>query len=74
MDKLDLTRARKPIMDNWFLAEVRTAIDEVMEFRNLGGGTFVDLTSIGIRRDPQALWLACPTPPVSTSSWARGGT
>ena len=55
MDKLDLVRARKPIRDNWFLADEQTAIDEAMEFRNLGGGTLVELTSIGIRRDPLAM-------------------
>ena len=55
MDKLDLTRARKPIRDNWFLADEQTAIDEALEFRNLGGGTLVELTSIGIRRDPRAI-------------------
>ena len=55
MDKLDLTRARKPIMDNWFLADEQTAIDEAVEFRDLGGGTLVELTSIGIRRDPLAV-------------------
>ena len=54
MDRLDLTRARRPIMDNWFLADEQTAIDEAMEFRNFGGGTLVELTSIGIRRDPVA--------------------
>ena len=55
MDRLDQTRARKPIMDNWFLADEQTAIDEAMEFRYLGGGTLVELTSIGIRRDPLAM-------------------
>ena len=55
MDRLDLTRARRPIMDNWFLADEQTAIDEAVEFRNLGGKTLVELTSIGIRRDPLAM-------------------
>ncbi len=55
MDRLDLTRARRPIMDNWFLADEQTAIDEALEFRNLGGRTLVELTSIGIRRDPLAM-------------------
>ena len=55
MDRLDLTRARRPIMDNWFVADEQTAIDEAMEFRYLGGGTLVELTSIGIRRDPLAM-------------------
>ncbi len=55
MDRLDLTRARRPIRDNWFIADEQTAIDEAMEFRYLGGGTLVELTSIGIRRDPLAM-------------------
>ncbi len=55
MDKLDLARNRKPIRDNWLLVDVQTAIDEAMQFRHHGGGTLVDVTSIGIRRDPLAL-------------------
>ncbi|MCE2458649.1 MAG: aryldialkylphosphatase [Dehalococcoidia bacterium] len=55
MDKLDLARARKPIRDNGILVDEREAIDEAMEFRYRGGGTIVDVTSIGIRRDPLAL-------------------
>ena len=55
MDKLNLVRARKPIKDNYVLTDEQTAIDEAMEFRYHGGGTIVDVTSIGIRRDPLAL-------------------
>ncbi len=55
MDKLNLVRARKPIKDNYVLTDVQTAIDEALEFRYHGGGTIVDVTSIGIRRDPMAL-------------------
>ena len=55
MDKLDLVRARKPLRDNWLLVDERSAIEEVMEFRYRGGGTIVDVTSIGIGRDPLAL-------------------
>ena len=55
MDKLDLVRDRKPIRDNWVLVDEKMAIDEAMEFRYHGGGTIVDVTSIGIRRDPLAL-------------------
>ena len=55
MDKLNLVRARKPIKDNYVLTDEQTAIDEALEFRYLGGGTIVDVTSIGIRRDPMAL-------------------
>ncbi len=52
MDRLDLVRARKPIRDNWFVADEQTAVDEALEFRYLGGSTFVEVTSIGLRRDP----------------------
>ena len=55
MDKLDLARDRKPIRDNWVLVDERMAIDEAMEFRYHGGGTIVEVTSIGIRRDPLAI-------------------
>ena len=55
MDKLDLARDRKLIRDNWVLVDERTAIDEAMEFRYHGGGSIVEVTSIGIRRDPLAM-------------------
>ena len=55
MDKLDLVRARKPLRDNWLLIDERAAIEEAMEFRYHGGGAIVDVTSIGIGRDPLAL-------------------
>ena len=55
MDKLDMARNRKPIRDNYVLVDEQTAIDEALEFRNHGGGTIVEVTSIGIRRDPQAM-------------------
>ena len=55
MDKLDMARDRKPIRDNWILVDESAAIDEAMEFRHHGGGAIVDVTSIGIRRDPLAL-------------------
>ena len=55
MDKLDLVRSRKPLRDNWLLVDERAAIEEAREFRYYGGGTIVDVTSIGIGRDPLAL-------------------
>ena len=55
IDKLDQARDRKPIRDNWVLVDERTAIDEAMEFRYHGGGAIVEVTSIGIRRDPVAI-------------------
>ena len=50
-----LAREYKPITDNWLLADVDEAIEEANEFRYAGGGTIVEVTSIGIRRDPVAL-------------------
>ncbi len=55
IDLLDKARDRKPIRDNWVLLDEETATDEAMEFRNRGGGTIVEVTSIGIRRDPLAM-------------------
>lgn len=45
----------EPIADNYILADEGVAVVEVMEFRNSGGGTIVDVTSIGLKRDPEAL-------------------
>ena len=45
----------EPIADNYILADEEVAVAEVTEFRNSGGGTVVDVTSIGLKRDPEAL-------------------
>ena len=42
-------------IDNLQLLDVDVAIDEAREFFNAGGSTIVDVTSIGIGRDPVAL-------------------
>jgi len=55
LGNLHLVKERKPIADNRVLSDERVAVDEAMEFRNAGGGTIVEVTSIGIRRDPMAL-------------------
>ena len=55
IDMLDKARDRKPIRDNWILIDEKTAIDEASEFGLHGGGTIVEVTSIGIRRDPVAI-------------------
>ena len=55
LDNLHLARDRKGIRDNLVLLDVQTAIDEAREFRHHGGGTIVEVTSIGIRRDPLAM-------------------
>ena len=50
------------IMHRWYynrdimrLWDVDTAIEEALRFRHAGGGSLVDVTSIGIGRDPLAL-------------------
>ena len=45
----------EPIADNYILADEAVAVAEVMEFGDRGGGTIVDVTSIGLKRDPKAL-------------------
>ena len=41
--------------DNGRLDDIQTAIDEVSLYKQHGGGTIVDATSIGIGRDPVGL-------------------
>lgn len=55
IDNLHLARRHKPIKDNYILGDETTMIAEVMEFKKNGGSTIVDVTSIGIGRDPLAL-------------------
>jgi phosphotriesterase-related protein len=41
--------------DNLTLADERTAIEEAAAFKKLGGRILVDVTSLGLKRDPPAL-------------------
>jgi phosphotriesterase-related protein len=41
--------------DNLLLTDEETAIAEVMEFKKAGGRTIVDVTNIGLKRDPGGL-------------------
>ena len=50
-----LSRNPFVVLDNLLLDEEEVAIDEVMRFRDAGGQTIVDVTNIGIGRDPEAL-------------------
>ncbi len=52
---LHIARETGPIADNYVLADEQVAIDEVMAFKKTGGSTIVDVTSIGIKRAPEAL-------------------
>lgn len=55
LETLHQARSRIPIKDNYVLGDEATAIAEVMEFKKNGGSTVVEVTSIGIGRDPLAL-------------------
>lgn len=44
-----------PNRDNLYLTDVEDAIEEVMHFKRMGGGTIVDVTPIFLGRDPKAL-------------------
>ncbi len=56
IDKLGLLRRNLfRLRDNLVLSDLELAIEEASEFRNLGGGTIVDVTPPDIGRDPIAL-------------------
>jgi phosphotriesterase-related protein len=62
--------------DNWLLTDEALAIREVSRFKALGGGTIVDTTSIGLKRDPLALQrvsAATGLHIVMGASWYRVG-
>lgn len=55
LENLHLARSQKPIKDNYLLTDEAVATKDVMAYRNLGGNTIVDVTNIGLGRDPLAL-------------------
>ena len=55
LENLHLARQGKRIKDNSVLGDEATSIAEALEFKKNGGSTIVDVTSIGIGRDPLAL-------------------
>jgi len=55
LKNLHLARDYKPIKDNFLLTDETLAINEALAFRDLGGRTIVDVTNIGLGRDPLAL-------------------
>jgi phosphotriesterase-related protein len=55
LENLHLARSRKHIKDNYLLTDESVTIKDVMAFRNVGGNTIVDVTNIGLGRDPLAL-------------------
>ena len=52
---LHLARSLAPIADNYVLSDQQQAVQEIREFKKHGGKTIVDVTSIGLKRDPVAL-------------------
>ncbi|MCH8863823.1 MAG: phosphotriesterase-related protein [Chloroflexi bacterium] len=50
-----LSYHRSQNVDNLELLDEPEAIDEAMNFKKAGGGTIVDVTNIGIHRNPEAL-------------------
>ncbi len=55
MDILPFVLSGYPNRDNHYLTDEAVAIRELDEYRRGGGRTVVDVTSIGLRRDPLAL-------------------
>lgn len=55
LSNLHLARRALPIVDNYILSSESDAIDEVSDFARLGGGTLVDVTSRGLKRDVPAI-------------------
>lgn len=62
----------KPNRDNWILNDEKTALAEVAEYKQRGGGAIVDVTSVGLKRNPKGLERISRTtgvPIVMGSSW-----
>lgn len=55
LDNLHLARSSKAVGDDYLLNDQQLAVDESQEFGRWGGGTIVEVTSIGLRRDPVAM-------------------
>ena len=55
LSNLRLAQEGGPLSDQWVLADEQLAVQETLEFKDRGGGTIVDVTSIGLKRDPEAL-------------------
>ena len=55
LGNLHEARRLAPIWDNYCLADEELAAREALEYKRHGGGAIVDVTSIGLKRDPQAV-------------------
>ena len=61
LSNLHLARRSLPVQDNYVLTSESDALEEVSHFRALGGQTVVDVTSLGLGRDAEALRSAAMT-------------
>ena len=43
------------VKDNWLMGDTEVAKNEVQRFKEAGGETIVDVTSVGLGRDPEAI-------------------
>ena len=55
LSNLHLARRVLPLVDNYILSSESDAVAEVGDFARLGGGTLVDVTSRGLKRDVPAI-------------------
>jgi len=55
LENLHVAREAGPVADNYVLDDEPVAADELQDFKAAGGGTLVDLTPIGMGRDPAAV-------------------
>ena len=55
LDNLHLARSRKAVGEDYLLNDEKMITEEAMEYGIWGGGTIVEVTSIGLRRDPEAM-------------------
>lgn len=76
MDILGPVKLGAPNRDNHVLDDETLATEEVMEFRRRGGGTIVDVTSIGLGRSPERLRRVSEATGLNVvmgSSWYQQG-
>lgn len=55
IDLLGVVTQGAPNQDNWMLDNEKLQTEEVRRFQGAGGNAIVDVTSIGLKRDPEAL-------------------
>jgi phosphotriesterase-related protein len=55
LENLHLARSSRAVGEDYLLNDEQLAADEAMEFGRWGGGTIVEVTSIGLRRDPASM-------------------